>query len=163
MGFNPAVGLLARGAAGGSPSRDRRWFQWLIEHPSPLTVAGAASDLQALPAHRIPCYSLAGTVGIAALANHHIPVETFATRASEALCGLALSNSRACDQPRPNGTPSSRHWCDDEVTRSPEPLRSPSTRPFPCAQRHLPFHYSATLPRHSLLPRCPLRRARPQA
>ena len=73
MGSNPAVGLLARGL--GALAFPGSMTQWLYEDPSPLTVAGTASDLQASPAHRIPCYPLAGTVGLFALANHIWPVE----------------------------------------------------------------------------------------
>lgn len=35
--------------------------QWLVERPSPPTVAGAAPDWGQIP-HRIPCYPLAGTM-----------------------------------------------------------------------------------------------------
>jgi hypothetical protein len=105
MGLTPAVGLLARGLG-------MLAFPGLVgpsgfrEHPSPLTVAGAASDLQAEPAYRIPCYPLAGTVGADAVANPLRRVEqrerdSFASRSRwhrvrASYCACSSRISRTC-------------------------------------------------------------------
>ena len=94
-GSIPAVGLLARGL-------------WALAFPGfcpvvqvrPFTAysCGGSSGLTGKPAHRIPCYPPAGTVGVSALANRLPPVEP---QASMVAC-RAFRESHADTQRTPD-------------------------------------------------------------
>jgi len=108
-GSIPAVGLLARGL-------------WALAFPGFCPVAqvrpftayscGGSSGLTGKPAHRIPCYPLAGTVGVSALANRLPPVEPQASMvACRAFRESHADTQRTADLDRPAGARAAGHRC----------------------------------------------------